>query len=138
MIKKSKKNSKSALNLNQLFLVILWSVFCEELSQLNFKAGNFIWKKKWVNKILKLKIFRINCLIAMFVNRNLPKIIYSSWFSKRTHKNHSWRSQRFQIWLVENYFLMLVIWEDTSKLFMKVIKISNLNLVKNHLLKVIL
>ena len=35
-------------------------------------------------------------------------------------------------------FLMLVIWEDTSKLFMKVTKISNVNLVKNHILKLVL
>ena len=35
-------------------------------------------------------------------------------------------------------FLMLVKWEDTSKLFMKVTKISNVNLVKNHILKLVL
>ena len=36
------------------------------------------------------------------------------------------------------FFFMLVIWEDTSKLFMKVTKISNVNLVKNHILKLVL
>ena len=34
-------------------------------------------------------------------------------------------------------FLMLVIWEDISKLFMKVTKISNVNLVQSHLLKMV-
>ena len=36
------------------------------------------------------------------------------------------------------FFFMLVIWENTSKLFMKVTKISNVNLVKNHILKLVL
>ena len=68
----------------------------------------------------------------------LWKIIYSSWFSEQTHRNYSFRSQRFQVWLLRKIFPYVVIWKDTSNLFMKVAKISNVNLVKNHLLKLVL
>ena len=40
--KKSKIKSKSGLNLNKLSIVILWSVFYEEFSESNSKAGNII------------------------------------------------------------------------------------------------
>ena len=45
--KKSEKKSKSGLNLNKLSIVILWSVFYEEFSESNSKAGNIIWKNEW-------------------------------------------------------------------------------------------
>ena len=40
--------------------------------------------------------------------------------------------------LVENYLLELIIWEVTSKVFTKVIKILNVNLVENYLLELII
>ena len=45
--KKSKIKSKSGLNLNKLSIVILWSVFYEEFSESNSKAGNIFWKNEW-------------------------------------------------------------------------------------------
>ena len=62
----------------------------------------------------------------------LWKIIYSSKYSKMNnhikmiHEGH----KNFKCDSCGKFFLMLVIWKDTSKLFMKVAKISNVFLWK--------
>ena len=55
-----------------------------------------------MNENLKLKTFRIDCLIAMFINKSLTKCVPIT-VTKLTNVIN-----------MENYLLMLVIWEDRS------------------------